>query len=330
MSADASSTGFGPKEVDAEARRISQGMDGCAGPAQQLAYLQLELAKFSEERRGVILTQIFARKLDRESDVDPKPDLTDSLIILLISAAITIFIFWISSQYLGQENFQRLPDWIVGTYKGIWSSVATGAVGIGAALLKAFTSKGRRPPHYLKYIGITTACLLVVIGAIVAVPAVFPQVQGRKQMQPPTGVARIVVNSTASTDFDLEAQPQPVPVTYVLKGSFSVTSGTLKGRLASGKVSVAKQLPSGFPEAISRISFRVCYLTSVNGVDQMIAYPDNPKSRDSIDVNLALTPGASYDLGPADFAFDLPGGKGMDRSWLCAALWNGVGYFPAQ
>jgi hypothetical protein len=330
MPADVSAAGFEPDDIYAEARRISEAMERSGGSAQKLAYLQQELAKFSKERREVILTAIFARRLDRESEVDPKPDLTDSLIILLISAAITIFIFWISSQYLGQENFQRLPEWIIGTYKGIWSSVATGAVGIGAALLKAFTNRGRRPPHYLKYIGTTTACLLFVVGAIVAAPAVFPQIQGRKRMQPPTGVARIAVNSTAAVDFDLEAQPQTVPLTYVLKGTFSVASGILKGHLASGRVTVAKELPEGFPEAISRISFRACYLTPVNGMDQMIAYPDNPKSRDSIDVNLPLTPNASYDLTPADFAFELPDGKSMDRSWLCAALWNGVGYFPAQ
>jgi len=155
-------------------------------------------------------------------------------------------------------------------------------------------------------------------------------VQGRKQLQPPSGVARINVRSAASTEFDLEAQPQTVPVTYILKGSFTVENGTLKGHLASGKVDVAKELPKGFPESISRISFRACYLGLINGGDQMMAYPENPKSRDSVDVNIAMTPGASYNLAPNDFAFELPNEKNLDRAWLCAALWNGIGYFPAQ
>jgi hypothetical protein len=319
-----------PEEFDARIKTILRGMGACSGPAQQLAYLQNELRKVPQADMPAIVTAVLAPRLDKELAVKPKPDLTDSFIILLISAAITIFLFWISSQYLGQENFARLPDWIVGTYKGIWSSVAAGGVGIGAALFKAFTNRGRPQPHYLLYIGATTGCLLIPIALIVALPAIFPQLQGRKQMQPPAGVARITLGATGSTDFDLEAEPQTVPVTYILRGSFTVDEGTLKGHLASGKVKVAEELPKSFPEAITRISFRTCYLGSVNGVEQMMIYPENPKARDSIEVNLALTAGASYDLSPGDFAFDLPGAKSLDRAWLCAALWNGIGYFPAQ
>ena len=256
--------------------------------------------------------------------------MTSSLIVLLISAAITIFVFWISSQYLGQENFTKLPDWIVGTYKGIWSSVATGTAGIGLALVKAFTSRGQPQPNYLKYIGLTTICMLVPIGFMIAAPVIFPQLQGRKQLQPPSGVARINTRSSSLTEFDLENQPQTVPVKYILRGSFTVEGRTVKGHLISGKITAAADLPKGFPVAITRISFRACYLGPINGVDQMDVFPDNPKSRDSIEVNLALTPGAAYDLSPADFAFDLPEGKNFDRAWLCGALWNGPGYFPAQ
>jgi hypothetical protein len=334
MPNDAKVPEWGPERLDAEANRIIAGMLRFSGGGQKLAYFKVELAKIPEPfYRSAVETLILGRESIMAlqlQEKDPKPDLTASLIILLISAAITIFVFWISSQYLGQENFTRLPDWIVGTYKGVWSSAVTGTAGIGLALVKAFTSRGRPQPHYLKYIGITTACLLVPIAVIVLIPAFVPQVQGRKLMQPPAGVARIDSKSTAHTDFDLEAQPQTVPVRYVLKGSFAVANGKLTGHLASGRVNVAKELPKAFPDAITRISFRACYLGPVNGVDQMTVYPDNPKSRDSIEVKLALTPGASYDLPSGDFAFELPEGKNLDRSWLCAALWNGIGYFPAQ
>jgi hypothetical protein len=62
----------------------------------------------------------------------------------------------------------------------------------------------------------------------------------------------------------------------------------------------------------------------------MDAYPDNPKSRDSLDLNLPLIAGASYDLPEGDFSFDLPTDGRLDRAWLCAGLYDGSGYFPAQ
>ena len=107
-----------------------------------------------------------------------------------------------------------------------------------------------------------------------------------------------------------------------------MTANTVRGHLSDGRFTLAKEIPRNFPDSVSRISFRVCYLHAVNGNDQTDVFPDNPKSRDSIDVNLALVAGASYILPKRDFAFDLPSDKRLfERAWLCAALYSGSGYF---
>ena len=61
----------------------------------------------------------------RPGRTDPTPDLTESFIILLISAAIVIFVFWIATQALGQDVFSNLSTWIVAAFSSIWTSVAT-------------------------------------------------------------------------------------------------------------------------------------------------------------------------------------------------------------
>src|ERR1700704_6654091 len=91
----------------------------------------------------------------REKKSSP-PDLMSTLIILLISAAITIFMFWISTQFLGLETFERLPDFITGTYKGFWTSAVTGTAGVGLAIVKSLIDRGANQPNYLKQIAITT------------------------------------------------------------------------------------------------------------------------------------------------------------------------------
>jgi len=143
----------------------------------------------------------------------PKPDLTETLIILLISAAMTMFVFWISSQYLGRENFSRLPDWISGPYKLIWTSATTGVVGVGLAIVKAFRTKSKSHPDYLKYVGITTSCMLVPIFVIIG----FGQLQniGLASLPLPIGVTRIKLDRR-KTDFEL-GNPWPsssVTITY--------------------------------------------------------------------------------------------------------------------
>src|SRR5947207_169112 len=111
MASDPGAPKRSPEELDAEVNRILAGMLRIPGGKEKLAYFKGELGKISElSYRSAAETLVLAREsimeLQQKHD-DPRPDLTASLIILLISAAITIFLFWISSQYLGQENFTR-------------------------------------------------------------------------------------------------------------------------------------------------------------------------------------------------------------------------------
>jgi hypothetical protein len=88
----------------------------------------------------------------------------DTLIIILVSAAIVIFLLWAASQATGLTLFEHLPSWLQDSYKAIWTSVAAGTAGFGLAVFKFLTRKENdRHPNYLLLIGITTGCLLVAI-----------------------------------------------------------------------------------------------------------------------------------------------------------------------
>jgi hypothetical protein len=88
----------------------------------------------------------------------------DTLIIILVSAALVIFLLWAASRATGLEAFEHLPSWLQDSYKAIWSSVAAGTAGFGLAVFKFLTRKQNdRHPNYLLLIGITTGCLLVAV-----------------------------------------------------------------------------------------------------------------------------------------------------------------------
>lgn len=266
---------------------------------------------------------------DHGSEVQKStPDLAETFIILLISAAISIFLLWVSAQSLGRETFSHLPDWIVGTYKGIWTSVGAGAAGVGLAIAKAFNSKSRSHPHYLKYIGVTTACILVPIALVAAVPYIFPQISGQQPLPTPAGVTLIKVNGQ-KTDFDLENYVPGSPVTINLKGSFTAVDGILKGHLDSGKI---KALITAVPAVhVNSVSFLVCYLYQANGYDQSFYYPPTPRSPQMINLDFTISQDASVEVPGGDFSFPLPAKKFLDRAWLCAALLNTPGFsYPAQ
>jgi hypothetical protein len=100
----------------------------------------------------------------------PRTTLLDAAIIILISVAVTILIFWFATTLLGGTVLARLPDFIRDPFKAIWSSVLTGGAGIGLAILRALQARSAARPDYLVWIGITVGaiCLFVLIVSFVA------------------------------------------------------------------------------------------------------------------------------------------------------------------
>jgi len=253
------------------------------------------------------------------------PDLPEVFIILLISAAVVIFLFWISTQFLGAATFQNLPSWLTAVFRKVWAAVGAGATGIGLALLKAFTSRGQPQPDYFKYISLSVGGFLIIIFVLIKISS--PKPMG--PYPPPPNTSAIDYNKAGDTEFDLE-NPSTIPLLYRLQGSFTVRNGILTGHLASGKLGVPHILPELFPHAITRISFRACYNDPTAPETVRNIFPPTPKAHDSLDVNLSLKPDATYTLQPADFTFELPPRNHVSAAWLCAALSNDVGYFPAE
>ena len=101
------------------------------------------------------------------------PDLIDAFIVVVVAAAIDIFIFAMATQFINNPAFQKLPYFITDAYTAMWTSVVAGGAGIGAAVVKAFTRKpGVQTPNYVIYV-ISTAILFAFI--IIAIAYVSSQ-----------------------------------------------------------------------------------------------------------------------------------------------------------
>jgi hypothetical protein len=211
-------------------------------------------------------------------------------------------------------------------FKNIWTAVATGTTGIGLALVKAFSNRGRPQPNYLMYVGICVACVLAPVGILIAVTSPRQKPQG-----PPPNVVIIDYKKTTPTEFDLENPTPGSPLIYTLKGSFTIHNGALNGTLQSGKIQMPKAPPGVQVVSLTRISFRACYNDPTAPQTFRNIYPVVPKTRDSIDAPLPLPPEAKLSLPTGDFSFDLPDPKHVSVAWICAALWlDAGGNLPAE
>ena len=103
-----------------------------------------------------------------------RPNLLDTLFILLLSGALVLFILWIAFQMLGAgEQFGTLPDWLNALVGGVWSWLTASAAGVVLYWLRRRTSAGAPTPHYLRWIGgVSIFLLLGVMGVVVMVQMV--------------------------------------------------------------------------------------------------------------------------------------------------------------
>jgi hypothetical protein len=97
----------------------------------------------------------------------PNPSLIDVMIVLVICSAITIFVFWIAARFMRLELFDKLPDWVIGTY-GYFTALGTGSAGLGAAVVHSLVRRDPGP-DYVRLIGICLTSIFLMIVAIILI-----------------------------------------------------------------------------------------------------------------------------------------------------------------
>jgi phosphate transport system substrate-binding protein len=107
------------------------------------------------------------------------PGFMDSIIIILVAAALALFLLWATSRTQHIVAFELLPDWLKGSYNAVWTSAVSGATGIGLAIVRVFTRNAEDPrPNYLLLIMLITAILLTLIWLL---PRVFSRDRGTSE-----------------------------------------------------------------------------------------------------------------------------------------------------
>jgi hypothetical protein len=113
---------------------------------------------------------------DVPGPVKVKPDLIDALAVLLMAAALDIFLLAMATQFINSPAFQKLPTCITDAYTALWTSTLAGAVGIGTAIVKSLSRDATaQRPNYMLYVVVIALLLIVVIVALAFVALMLGQ-----------------------------------------------------------------------------------------------------------------------------------------------------------
>jgi len=279
--------------------------------------------------------QAYKLRVDGEAKVSdrtslprrPPPDLIDVFIILLLSAAIDIFIFTIATQAMGRDSFQHLPDFLMNTYSSVWTSVASGAAGIGLVIVK---SLGTPKENRLNYMALVLMTAIGLLAGIFAIALATKWMNSAPVPFPPQGVSMIDIGRDYTDVFDFESLPG-AETSFRIKGIYSVKGRNVVGHMTEGFFRTSDNFHLLFPMSLTKLSFRSCYIHPISfGTYQMDAYPFVGKSSNSEGIGKTLDKNRTYQFAPMDFSFQLADDAKRNLTWLCAAIENSAGYFPAQ
>ena len=91
------------------------------------------------------------------------PGLLDGLIILFASAAILLFLFWLATALNRNPVFTTLPTWVASAFSSVWGAITSTALGVVAALVRAFKYGPTPHPNYIAWIlGVVIALIVLV------------------------------------------------------------------------------------------------------------------------------------------------------------------------
>lgn len=166
--------------------------------------------------------------------------------------------------------------------------------------------------------------------AIIAIAAAFHWLNPHPALNTPPGVTLIdpTKDSTQPISFEFVTLPGD-PTPHRLSGTFTVSGGEVHGNLHHGTFTTTDQLPY-VPPFLTKLTFNICYIHPVNGMDQKDVFPLVGKTDNSIPLNIRLKANMTYELPVMQFTLKIPTEAQPNRTWLCAAIENPAGYFVSQ
>jgi hypothetical protein len=240
--------------------------------------------------------------------------LLDAVIIILISCSILIFVFTIGAKFLGQQTFDKLPDFIKDSYSAIWSAgVVAGGALVGSvvdALSKQASSKG----NFVAYIlGTTLLIMLLIVGTV----ELSRSIEG-PQFSVPNGAKALDLLRDSTEPVDFYVQNKLIGGNQArITGSYTISKGQLKGTVANSELDPVAGLPA---IRLSSISIHICYLSVKNGAPIYTQVPEFPTAANSEKIATSMNLSSAYAIPNFQFSINIRKLENIAPPYLCAFI----------
>jgi len=247
--------------------------------------------------------------------------LLEATINIILSVALVIFVVSITGKFLGDENFERLPDFIRDSYSALYSLLTAGGL---AGLMSYFQSRKGLQTSTLRYLLYTLGTSFVLCGLIGAAVAFAPSPMDRMLQPPPlTMKMDVTLADPEEKTFSL-SRALVTGMRAELSGTISYSRHRLKGQVHGGSVTVMQipgsKIPSDWRAA--NVAINVCHYMMQDGLPVLRFDPDAivQVNSTSVDWDFAKHPGVTFQVPAFEFDFATPSVEFPKIAWLCATI----------
>src|SRR5579872_5240058 len=199
--------------------------------------------------------------------------LLDTVIIVLISCSIVIFVFTIGAKFLGRDTFDKLPDFLKDSYSALWSAGVVAGGALAGSVVDALSKRESTKASFFTYI---TAMTLIIMALIVGTVELSRAIEGPQFTAPPGATAIDLKTATARpVDFYLQDRLGGAPAR--IRGSYQIKDGRLEAQVTEAELEPVTMPPFPPPGLrLTSFSVHVCYLAVRNGFPFFTQRPEFP------------------------------------------------------
>jgi hypothetical protein len=271
-----------------------------------------------------------SRRPDDETRTYSGGGLLEATIVLTLSVGIVIFVVTFAGKFLGDENFERLPDFIRNSYAALYSLLTAGGL---AGLLSLIQSRRGTTTSTLRYLLYILGCSSFVLACIAAAVVLAPNPLERT-LQPPPLSTRIDLTSATpvSKSFTLTTASTP-GFRMELTGQVSYSRDRITGHIERGSITLVPlpgyPVPAGL--TVDSVAINVCHYFMANGQPVLRFDPDGIVKQNyaAVHFDLSQSPNQTFAVEPFDFDFATPSVDFAKLAWLCGSFSNGNRSFLA-
>jgi hypothetical protein len=241
--------------------------------------------------------------------------LLDTVIIILASCSIVIFVFTIGAKFLHQDTFDKLPDFIKNSYTALWSAgVVAGGALVGSVIDALSTRESTKGSFILYIMGTTILLMALIVGTIELARSVDDP-----RFIVPSGATEVSVTSNTARPVHFYMQNRfNVGNQARIQGTYEVKDGELTGQVLNSEIEPFPQGAVAPSTQMTSISIHICYLGAQNHLPVFTQTPQFPIDSNREVISTTANMQQPFPIPDFKFKIDVANLTYVSPPYLCA------------